>query len=326
MPITGYISFGYPIGPKATTDSYYVTDPQYGLGGLRTVGTTAERDAITVERRQVGMMVYVEDVDAYYSLLGGTSNLDWVEFTSGGKGSQGPTGTTGTTGSTGPTGPQLVIIDTVSTTIDEAILKGSTSYSLAGDSFVLTYAGGISPATGCAFLTDPTKGTGFPVYFSTASMTGIDFTTQTLTAGVGDSVTIRIVVTGAGTYSSDSYDYEVTFENELRWGATTGANLTGHGVQTVLNNTVVKSSPDHTFDLNLDYGEYVYFAYPVRHGDIVHSINNGPYGGMSLQGTKGIAGNPSVLTTNSNGFTEAFYVYRSVNGLGEFLRIKTEAM
>jgi hypothetical protein len=322
MGITGYISIGLPLGPNTETDPVFITDPQYGLGGLRTVGSTAERDSIVVARRQVGMMVYVEDVDAYYSLLGGTSNSDWTEFTSGGKGSQGPTGTTGPTGSTGPTGPQLVIIDMVSTTIDEAILKGSTSYSLAGDSFVLTYAGGISPATGCAFLTDPTKGTGFPVYFSTASMTGIDFTTQTLTAGIGDSVTIRIVVTGAGSYSSDSYDYEVIFGNELRWGATTGANLTGSQIQSVLLNSVIKESIDHEFGVSLTYGEYLYFVHPTRLGSSRQSINNGPYGGMALQGSL-LMGDSSVTSINSNGFSELFYVYRSENRLGESLKVRT---
>jgi hypothetical protein len=322
MPITGYISFGYPIGPKATTDSYYVTDPQYGLGGLRTVGTTAERDAITVERRQVGMMVYVEDVDAYYSLLGGTSNSDWTEFTSGGKGSQGPTGTTGPTGSTGPTGPQLVIIDTVSTTIDETILKGSTPYSLSGDSFVLTYAGGISPATGCAFLTDPTKGTGFPVYFSTASMTGIDFTTQTLTAGVGDSVTIRIVVTGAGTYSSDSYDYEVFFGNEIRWGGSNHDNLSGTGIQQELDNSIGSNSLSHVFTESLTSGNYLFVAYPTRLGEAKIAINNAAYGGTKLQGYGGIPGNSIVNSTNVNGYLEPFYVYRSEHPLGLSLEVK----
>jgi hypothetical protein len=319
MGITGYISIGLPLGPNTETDPVFITDPQYGLGGLRTVGSTAERDSIVVARRQVGMMVYVEDINEYYALLGGTDNSNWTLFDPG-------IGTQGPTGATGPIGPQLIIIDTVSTTIDEILLKGSQPYSLSGDSILLSYAGGFVPATGCAFLTDPSKGTGFPVYFSTASMTGIDFSTQTITAGIGDSVTIRIVVTGSGSYSSDSYDYEVVFGNELRWGATTGSSLSGSEIQTVLNNSTVKEDATHNFSLNTNYGEYLYFSYPVRLGNTIHSINNAAYGGMSLQGTCGVVGNSTVITTNSNGFSEPFYVYRSNNGLGELLRVKTESI
>ena len=316
MGITGYISIGLPLGPNTETDPVFITDPQYGLGGLRTVGTTAERDAIVVARRQIGMMVYVQSDDNYYSLIGGTSNANWVEFSIG----------VGTPGVTGATGPQLTMIDTVSTSIDPIVLKGASAHSLSGDSFLLTYAGGLSPLTGCAFLTNPSKGTGFPVYFSTPSMTGIDFTTQTITAGIGESVTIRIVLTGPDSYSSDSYDYEVTFGNELRWGATNGASLTGTQIQTILTNAVVKETPNHDFSLNMNYGDYLYFSYPARLGNTVHSINNAGYGGMSLQGTWVVEGSSPVLTTNSNGFTEAFYVYRSNQGLGELLRVKTEAI
>jgi len=312
MAITGYISIGLPLGPNTETDPVFIIDPQYGLGGLRTVGTTAERDSIVVARRQIGMMVYVISEDNYYSLIGGTSNANWVEFSIG----------VGTPGATGATGPQLTMIDTVSTSIDQTLLKGSSAYSLNGDSFLLTYAGGIAPATGCAFLTDPSKGSGFPVHFSTISMTGIDFTSQTLTAAIGDSVTIRIVVTGPDSYSSDSYDYEVVFGNELRWGATNGASMTGTQVQTVLANYIVKESLEHEFSVPLNYGDYLYFAHPVRLGGSRQSINNAAYGGMSLQGNL-LAGESSVTSINSNGFGELFYVYRSENRLGELLKVKT---
>lgn len=83
MPITGYISVGLPIGPGSTNDPYYVTDPQYGLGGLRTVGSTSDRDNIIVNRREIGMMVYVSGNNTYYYLSGGTGNSYWVEFTGG---------------------------------------------------------------------------------------------------------------------------------------------------------------------------------------------------------------------------------------------------
>lgn len=82
MPITGYISIGLPLGPNDETDPVFITDPKYGLGGLRTLGTTAERDSIVDARRQLGMVVYVSDVNKYYSLLGGTGNEHWTIFNS----------------------------------------------------------------------------------------------------------------------------------------------------------------------------------------------------------------------------------------------------
>ena len=96
MPITGYISVGLPIGPGSTNDPYFVTDPQYGLGGLRTVGTTAARDNIIANRREVGMMVYVSGNNTFYYLSGGTGNSYWIEFSGGGGASAGVSAIFGT--------------------------------------------------------------------------------------------------------------------------------------------------------------------------------------------------------------------------------------
>lgn len=81
--ITGGVPFGGFVAPTDSTDSYPVTNPTYGLGGLRNVGTTADRDAIPQLRRELGMMVYVEGETKYYSLSGGTGNEYWTEFKSG---------------------------------------------------------------------------------------------------------------------------------------------------------------------------------------------------------------------------------------------------
>ena len=86
MPITGYISVGLPIGPNVDNDPYFVTNPRYGLGGLRSVGNTAERNAIISERRELGMMVYVSGNNKFYYLSGGTGNSYWIEFTGGSTG------------------------------------------------------------------------------------------------------------------------------------------------------------------------------------------------------------------------------------------------
>ena len=64
-----------PVVPKQDSDEYPSHRAKYGHGGWREVSTIAERDAITSERREAGMAVYVTDVDKIYIL-----NLDLVTW------------------------------------------------------------------------------------------------------------------------------------------------------------------------------------------------------------------------------------------------------
>jgi len=323
MPITGTVPITGIIAPTSELATYPVTDPQYGLGGLRSVGTTAQRNAIAQERREEGMMVYVQNVDSYYALVGGTSDSDWVLFTPSGLGPQGPTGPTGANGTT------LLLIDTFTTTIDDIVMKGNTAHSLAGESISVTYAGGVVPATGAIYLTDPTQGTGFPVYFPTSAMDSITFSTQTITAGVGDTVTLRLVVTGSASVG-DTHEFTVAIGNEVRWGKSTLSSLNGTQIQSILTNalltTEVSTAFPHTVNITTGYEEYMYYAFPTRLGSIKQSINNNPYGGMYLQGQLDIPGDASVTSSNSLGFTEPFYVTRSRNpNFGSLIEVRTVA-
>jgi len=84
--ITGGVPLGGFISPTDSADTFPVTNPTYGLGGLRNVGSTADREAIPAQRREQGMMVYVQDEDKFYALQGGTTDAFWTEFSSGGGG------------------------------------------------------------------------------------------------------------------------------------------------------------------------------------------------------------------------------------------------
>jgi len=72
--LTGFIS------PNDSTDAFPVFKPIYGLGGLRTVDTLVDRDAITSQRREEGMLVYVKEDGQYYQILSGLTNSDWVNL------------------------------------------------------------------------------------------------------------------------------------------------------------------------------------------------------------------------------------------------------
>ena len=78
MPIPGTVPLSGTVAPTSELDTFPVTDPRYGLGGLRTLATKGERNDIPTARRQVGMIVYVTEDNVYYGLAGGTGNNNWV--------------------------------------------------------------------------------------------------------------------------------------------------------------------------------------------------------------------------------------------------------
>lgn len=64
--------------PTDTDDTFAVTSEEYNKGGYRSVSTLEERDAITPERRKLGMLVYVMSNNTTYTLEKGISNVDWT--------------------------------------------------------------------------------------------------------------------------------------------------------------------------------------------------------------------------------------------------------
>jgi len=62
------------ISPMHTEDTYAVTDPIYGVDGLRNVNNMEELNSISTERRRAGMIVGVDGGLTYYKL----KNVEWV--------------------------------------------------------------------------------------------------------------------------------------------------------------------------------------------------------------------------------------------------------
>lgn len=113
MTVVPGIVLGGAAVPTDSADTYPVTDPQWGLGGCRTVDTTTTRNAIPIPRLQKGMLVHVTADTNTYQLkdtwTGGiTVDADWQIFTGGTPGGNWtPQGVT-TAGAAGiPTGTNL---------------------------------------------------------------------------------------------------------------------------------------------------------------------------------------------------------------------------
>jgi Concanavalin A-like lectin/glucanases superfamily/Fibronectin type III domain len=69
-----------PVVPLDTADVYPTHEAKYGRGGYRTAATTAERDAISAERREAGMLVHTASDGKTWKLSADLSS--WTEFAS----------------------------------------------------------------------------------------------------------------------------------------------------------------------------------------------------------------------------------------------------
>ena len=78
VPVTDYIS------TTAPSDTFATHDSLLGKGGYREVVNHAARDAITTERRRVGMMVYTQNDGSTWQLGGDLTT--WTSFSGGGGG------------------------------------------------------------------------------------------------------------------------------------------------------------------------------------------------------------------------------------------------
>lgn len=78
------VRIGDNIAPTSDLDSYATHFEEYGQGSFRTVADLTERDAISVQRRKIGMLVRVLSESKFYALIGGITNAHWVEEGFGG--------------------------------------------------------------------------------------------------------------------------------------------------------------------------------------------------------------------------------------------------
>ena len=214
--------------------------------------------------------------------------------------------------------------------------SSSTNVLIANSNYPITSGSAISasliagPAlTAQITVESSSEGVGFPIWFTSAQLSGKTTLATTvpagvsITAGPAGSVTVRIRATGANIVT-DSETVTYNFYNHLVYGVTAatslnGGTLTGSWVTRTLSNSL-----DQTFTVNVPVGEYIFFGYPKRLGEAVFQINDLGVGGFNAQGYGGVPGVSSNSYSNMSAYTEDYYIYRSTNaGLGSGTKVDT---
>jgi len=195
------------------------------------------------------------------------------------------------------------------------VLIGTGNYSLTSPSRSLsaTYQtpGSISVAD-ADVTTNASSDAGFPVDLSSGSATLTGATLIAYPGSKNSSVTFTLGATGSDGSFVTSTD-NITFRNNNYYGVSTNTGLTGGGLSTLTG--FLDNNRQSSFTLNSGAGEYYYYAYPSSYGvaDGDTDFNVGGFdGGFSLlhAGT--------TAHTNSEGFAETYYIYKSNNaGVGE---------
>lgn len=213
-------------------------------------------------------------------------------------------------------------VKTFTSSISSPVLVGASNYDLSPFTITASYQFG-PPITGNVYVTDSVKGTGFPVYFPTAAMDSITFTSQTLTAAAGGSLILRLeaegytgIMGGPGRITSTK-DITISFANSFLYGVTGASSLGPDQFTGGWTSRITTNSIDQTQTVNVPIGQYIFFAYPRRLGDATFQINDLGIGGFNPQGLGGVPGVSAQTAGNLNGYVEQYLFYRSTNsGLG----------
>ena len=117
----------------------------------------------------------------------------------------------------------------------------------------------------------------------------------------GQSRTLTLNVTGVN--NSPSSTFTITFVNNVYYST---SSLSAASVPQIVSagTTILSNSKARSFTVNAGTGEYIYYSYPSRVGTASFTVG-GFAGGFQLISTES--------HTNSAGYTENYYIYRSDN-------------
>ena len=184
------------------------------------------------------------------------------------------------------------------------VLIGSGNYSLTGRSLSATYQtpGSIS-VDEAEVTTNASSDSGFPVDLSSGSHTLAGATLIAYPGSKNSSVTFTLGATGSDASFVTSTD-NINFRNNNYYGVSSNAGLSGSDLLSL--STLLYTSRSATVNVNAGSGEYIYYAYPSSYEDATFTVG-GFAGGMDkLYGG-------ATAHTNSSGFAETYFIYRSTN-------------
>jgi hypothetical protein len=187
-------------------------------------------------------------------------------------------------------------ISSFTTNITSTTLIGATAFNLQSFNISAAYLPLGIPTVSGATLTI-SSGFGFPIGLSSP------FTSYTFIAGKGVTYssppqTVTLTLTATDGTSTASANSSFTFVNNVYTGVSSNASLsTVTGLSATLSN-----SKNRTFTVTAGAGQYIYYVYPSRLGTSTFT-SGGFEGGFEAPVTYSV--------TNTNGYTENFYFYRS---------------
>jgi len=194
-------------------------------------------------------------------------------------------------------------INSFSISGSSTVLIGTGNYSLSGRSFTATYQepGSISVSE-AEVKTNATSDSGFPVDLVSGSAS---LTSETIAypASKNTSITFTLGATGNDSSYVTSTD-TITFRNNNYYGVSSSASLTGGDLGSLT--AFLDNNRAATVSVNAGSGEYIYYAYPSSYGDASFTVGGFAGGFSKLHGG-------ATAHTNSAGFSETYFIYRSDN-------------
>lgn len=136
-----------------------------------------------------------------------------------------------------------------------------------------------------------------------AGFTGPTVSTQSVSYPGSAGGTQSFTLNATNGSSSPTSTITITFVNHRFWGASTVASGFTESDIEALSDDELSNSKAKTFNVTTGSGEYILYSYPNRLGTATFSING--FAG-------GFIGPDTVSVTNGGGFTEDYYVYRSL--------------
>jgi len=190
-------------------------------------------------------------------------------------------------------------ISSFTTTIPSNNLIGSGNFTLNTRTATIAYTA-VSIPTGLTLSIS--SGFGFPITVN-SPYTSYSFTSAAGVTYTSPPQTITLTATARnGSGSSSVATTTFSFINNIYYGISSLISLTSSDV--IALTPVLQNSKSYTFTITSGAGQYVYYAYPSRLGTATFTVG-GFAGGFEPPVT--------LSVTNSNGYAENYYIYRSTN-------------